>query len=116
MTSQIDPQKIQEIQILEQNLQGLIAQKQATQVEQNEINNALTELKKADSDVYRILGNIMIKSKAEDLDKELEEKKKIIDLRISSIEKQEKLLGEKHTSLRNEINSILSKEKPEKSE
>lgn len=112
MDSKIDASKIQEIQILEQNLQNLMAQKQASQFELNETNNALEEVKKTKSDAYRILGNIMIKSKPEDLVKELEEKKKILDLRISSIEKQEKLIGEKHLALREEINSVLTKNKP----
>jgi len=112
MDSQIDPSKIQEIQILEQNLQNLMAQKQASQLELSETNNALEEVKKAKSDIYRILGNIMIKSKPQDLVKELEEKKKILNLRISSVEKQEKLIEEKHLDLRKEINSVLTKNKP----
>jgi len=86
--------KIQELQILEQNLQNLAMQKQAFQLELNEIINALSELKETKDDVYKIVGSIMIKSKKEALDKDLNSKKDIIDLRIKNIEKQEETLKE----------------------
>ena len=101
--------KIQEFQALEQNLQNFLAHKQSIQLELNEITNALNELKISDDEVYKIISGIMLKSKKENLKKDLEEKKKLLELRISSIEKQEALL-EQHTSkLREEINDSLSK-------
>ena len=54
--------KIQELQILEQNLQNLIMQKQSVQIELNESLNALEELKISDDEVYKVLGGIMIKA------------------------------------------------------
>lgn len=104
--------KIQELQILEQGIQNFIAQKQLLQVELNESNNAIFELEKTgDSEIFRIVGNIMIKSKKKDIVKDLEEKKKTIELRVSSIEKQEKILEEKSNSLKEEINAVISKTK-----
>ena len=96
-------QKIQELQILEQHLQGFLAQKQAFQLELNEATNALDELKKTKDEVYKILSGIMLKAMKEDLIKELEEKKKLLELRINSIEKQELLLEKKSNELKNEI-------------
>lgn len=102
---------IQELQILEQNLQNSIMQKQAIQIELSEISNALKDLKKSDDEVYKIAGGIMLKSNKADLTKELEEKKKILDLRISSIEKQEKNLEEKAGKLKKEVTDSFSKNK-----
>ena len=102
--------KVQDLQMLDQNLQGFIAQKQVNQLELNESNNALDELKKtSSSEVFKITGGIMIKTKKEDLVKNLEEKKKLLDLRVNSIEKQEKLLEEKASKLREDINKELIK-------
>jgi prefoldin beta subunit len=103
--------KIQELQILEQNMQSLLMQKQAIQIELNEIENALMELKKSDDEVYKIVGGIMIRSNKAALTLELEEKKKIFGIRISSIEKQEKIFDEKAEKFKEEITNLVSKRK-----
>lgn len=69
--------KIQELQILEQNLQTFLMQKQTIQVELNEILNALTDLKKSDDEVYKLVGGLVLKSDKTVLTQELEEKRKI---------------------------------------
>ena len=85
-------QKIQEIQILEQNMQNLLLQKQAFQLELNETGNALSEIEFSNEDVFKLIGQIMIKSDKEKIKKELKQKKEILSLRLSSIEKQEGVL------------------------
>jgi len=97
--------------MLDQQTQIFLAQKQTSQVELNEITNALQEIEKS-NEAYKIIGNIMIKASPADLKKDLEEKKKVIDLRISSMEKQEKIMEEKTSELRKEINDSLENEKP----
>lgn len=99
--------KIQELQMLEQTLQNLVMQKQAFQIEINETTNALEELKKTKEEAYKIIGQIMIKTKKEDLEKDLEGKKKILDLRMKNIEKQESHLKDKVSSLRDEVMAKL---------
>jgi len=99
--------KIEELQSLEHNLQNFLNQKQAIQVELNEIENALTELKSTKGEVYKILGGIMLKSDVETLKKELLDKQKIIRLRIESVEKQENILEKKTKNLRSEINQSI---------
>src|SRR3989338_1022397 len=91
---------IEELQMLEQHLQGFLAQKQTVQIELQEVENALSEINKTKDDVYKILSGVMLKADRESLLRELEEKKKILDLRINSIEKQEKILEEKTQNLR----------------
>jgi prefoldin beta subunit len=103
--------KIQELQILEQNLQNLMMQKQSVQIELGEVENALMDLKKSDDEVYKVVGGIMIRSTKPVLSAELEEKKRILSLRILSIEKQEKILDEKAGKSKKEIEEIVSNQK-----
>ncbi len=102
-------EKIQELQILEQNLQAILSQKQSTQIEINECDNALAEIEKSPQEIYRVVGNIMLRSSKEDTKAFLDDKKKILELRINSIEKQEKLLNNKANDLQKEITSSISK-------
>ena len=96
-------QKIQEIQILEQNMQGLLMQKQAFQLELNETENALKEIKESKEDVFKLIGQIMIKTDKKKLEEELTRKKELLTLRLNSIEKQEKEFSEHLEELRKEI-------------
>lgn len=100
-------ENIQELQILEQNLQSLLLQKQAFQFELNETENALSEVSKSKDDIYKITGQIMIKAKKEEVEKELSERKDILSLRIKSIEKQERAFKEKIDSLREELSKNM---------
>jgi len=102
-------QKVKDLQMIEQNVQNLSLQKQTSQVELNEINNALAEIEKTNDEIYKILGGIMIKTDKTALKKELGEKKKLLELRIQAIEKQEKLVSEKAKKLRSEISQGFNK-------
>lgn len=101
--------KIQELQLLEQNLQNLLLQKQAFQMESVETQAALKEIDGAGDEVFKIVGQLMIKSDKPKLKKELLEKEKIIELRIKTIGKQEKNLTEKLDFLRDEFMKSLKK-------
>lgn len=100
---------IGEFQILEQQLRGLLSQKQMVQIELQEVLNALEELNKTKDEVYKVLSGIMIRAEKSVLKKELEEKKKLAELRINSIEKQEKILEEKTGKLKDKINASIGK-------
>lgn len=95
--------KIQEIHILEQNLQNLLLQKQAFQMEISETKSARREVEASNDDVFKIIGQLMIKSDKLRILDELSNKEKLLDLRIKSLEKQEKAFLEKIESLRKEI-------------
>ena len=98
----MDQKKVQQLQMVEQNMQNILQQKQAFQAQQVEIDNALEETKKSEGETYKILGTVMVASKKEDIIKGLEEKKKVVDLRIQSLDKQESQLKEKAESLQKE--------------
>lgn len=95
--------KIQELQILEQNLQNMLLQKQAFQMELRETQAALKELEKSGEEVFKIIGQLMIKTDKKEMKEELFNKEKIIGLRIKSFEKQEYTLSEKLDQLQKEV-------------
>jgi len=99
----MDQNKIQEIQMLEQNIQNLLLQKQAFDMELSESKAALKEIENAKDDVFKLIGQLMIKSDKNKVKEELLNKEKILNLRLSTIGKQEISLTEKLTSLREEM-------------
>jgi len=103
----MDQEKIQELQILEQRLQNTILQKQAFQIEIAETNSALEELEKSGDEVFKIIGQLMIKSEKSKINEELLEKKKILELRIKSFEKQESSLAEQLEKFQEEIQNQI---------
>lgn len=99
----MDNQKIQEMQLLEQSLQNLLLQKQAFQMELTETQSALKEIESADDEVFKIIGQLMIKTDKPKLKDELTNKDKLLNLRLKSIEKQEFSLTEQLDKFREEI-------------
>ena len=100
---------IEELRALEHHLQNFLAQKQIIQVESQEISNALTELAKTKDEVYKVLGAMMIKTDKDSLSKELEEKKKLAQLRINSIEKQQRSIEERIEKINKELTVKINK-------
>jgi len=95
--------KIQEMQLLEQNLQNLLLQKQAFQMELSETKSALKEIEKSGDEVFKIIGQLMIKTEKSKMKEELSNKEKIITLRVNSIEKQETSFTKNLEDLQKEI-------------
>lgn len=94
---------MQEMQILEQNLQNILMQKQGFQMEFSETQSSLREVKDSSGDVFKIVGQLMIKTNKEKIQEELTDKEKMIDLRIKSLEKQEETFSEQLTKLRDKF-------------
>jgi len=101
-------QKIVQLQMLEQNLQNFLAQKQNVQSSLVEIESAMTELKTTDKS-YKIIGNIMVAVDKNKLENDLTSKKEIMELRIKTLEKQEEKLKEKAKSLQQEVLEKMEK-------
>jgi prefoldin beta subunit len=85
----MDEKKIQEMQMLEQGMHNILLQKQAFQIELAETQSALNEIEKTDDEVYKIIGQLMIKKNKTQIKEELLNKEKLLNLRIKSLEKQE---------------------------
>lgn len=95
-------EKIQQLQGIEQNMQHFLKQRQQFQMQLLEIESALEELRKTEK-AYKIIGNIMVATEKGALEKDLQEKKERLELRIKSFEKQETALKDQAKGLREEI-------------
>jgi len=95
-------EKLAQLQLLEQNMQNFLMQKHQFQAQLGEVNSALEHIKGAQK-TYKIIANIMIDSKREDLEKDLTSKKEMLEIRIKSLEKQEKSIREKSQALQKEV-------------
>lgn len=101
--AEADVLKLQQYQ---QQLQFLMMQKQGLQTQVLELEHSMFELKKINKkDVYEIVGTIMVKRDKDILLKDLIDKKKTLDLRLTVTEKQ----VDKITKKTNEINEKVIK-------
>ncbi len=96
-------EKIGQLQLMEQNLQNILIQKQAFQTQLFEVENALKELEKTKEETYKIVGPIMVATNKKELKDDLQSKKEVIELRIKNLEKQEKKIKEEATQIQGEV-------------
>lgn len=108
MTEKESQQKIEQLQMLEQNLQSFLLQKRNFQTQLVEIESALSELEKTSS-AYKIIGNIMVATDKEALKNDLQQSQEMLNLKISTLEKQETKLKEKVTSTQKDVMEGLKK-------
>ncbi|MBS3107083.1 prefoldin subunit beta [Candidatus Woesearchaeota archaeon] len=95
-------EKLRQLQLYEQSLQTILAQKQQFQSQIAEFESALGELKKA-SESYRIIGNIMVKSDPKAVLKDIEEKQAALQLRLKALDRQEDSIKDKAKGLRQQV-------------
>ncbi len=100
-------EKITQLQMLDQNIQQILMQKQQFQSQMIELNNSIDEIEKSKGKVYKIIGAIMVTGEKDILKGELESKKEIVEIRIKSIEKQENQLKEKASRIQSDVMSEL---------
>jgi len=100
--------KIEEMQILEQNLQSMLYQKQAFQMELSETQASKKEIEEAKDDVFKIVGQLMIKAEKGKVLDDLSSKEKLLELRIKAIEKQENSISERLEALKEEVLGKIS--------
>jgi len=103
-------EKIGQLQLLEQSMQNLSVQKQNFQAQLLEIDSAIKELNETDK-AYKIIGNIMVASNKEDLEADLKSKKEMFEIRIKTIEKQEKNIKDKAAAMQEEVMKQLQAKK-----
>lgn len=108
--------KSSQLQLAQQNLQNILIQKQQLEFQLIELNSAFTELESTDK-AYKIIGKIMIASKKDFLQKDLEEKREVIEVRMRNFTAQEDKLKKSINQLQKEvveeIKSVKQKEKNE---
>ena len=108
-------EKIGQLQMYEQSLQNFLQQKNQFQSQLLEVESALSEIEKTDT-AYKIIGNVMVLSKKEDLKADLNSKQEMLQLRIKTMEKQEKDVKDKTSKLQSEILTKLNVQPPSKND
>ncbi len=95
--------KIQQLQMLEQNMQNILMQKQTMQAQQIEVGNAVTEINDSKGEVFKIIGPIMVSTSKDKINNELKSKQEIVELKLKNLEKQESQLKDKASKLQSEV-------------
>lgn len=100
---------MEKLQVLEQNLQSLISQKQTFQTNLLEIENALKEVEKTKDNPFKLVGGVMVESNKKDVVEELRTEKDMVELRLKTLEKQENKLKDELKSVQEEVMQELKK-------
>jgi len=104
MVSKDLQQIIMQAQTLQQQLQMVMTQREAINLQLIETGKALEELRKpGEDDVYRILGPVLIKVKRAEARKDLESKKELLTVRMKSVDKSEASLKQKLEDLKEKL-------------
>ena len=100
---------LMQFQNMQQQLQSVFMQKESMRMRSSEIEKASEEIKKAgaSAEVFKVAGNILIKSDPASVSKDLVAEKETINAHLATFEKQEKLLKERLTSLQAKIQADL---------
>jgi len=107
--------EIENYQVLQQQFQFVVLQKQQLKMQAIEIDQSSKELKTATGDVYKLTGPILIKGKKEEIAKDLNENKTAIESKIDLLEKQEEKLKKSLGDLRKLIERRIASERESQS-
>jgi prefoldin beta subunit len=102
--------QLAQYQQLQQQLQVLGTQRIQLEGKLREVTSTLEELGKvsAESPVYRSTGSLLMRvGDREALRKELEEQKETLEIRVNTIKKQEKSLGDRYEKLQQKLSAAL---------
>lgn len=105
--------QIAQFQQLQQQLQTVMSQKIRMDAMLKEMEMTLEELKKtpAETTVYKSVGSLMIKvADTPALMKEIEDDKETTEIRVKSLDRQEKMLKEKFQSVQEQLNRALGQQ------
>jgi prefoldin beta subunit len=103
--------QIAQFQQLQQQLQAVLNQKYQMDAQVKEMQRTTEELGKAPEDVviYKSVGSLMIKAEnKESVLKEIEEDKETMEIRVKTLERQEKSLKDRYQVLQDQLNKALS--------
>jgi prefoldin beta subunit len=97
------------LQQLQQQLQTILQQKAQYELAVREAKRAQEEIKDSADDavMYMSVGTVMMQKKKEVVDTKLTEKVETLELRIKSLEKQEKMLQGKFEQLQSQIKAAI---------
>ena len=112
--NEISPQlqnQIAQFQQVQQQLQNVTTQRIQMDAQRKEMERTVAELDKASGDVYRSVGSLLVKVDDKAAVKaEITESMETVEVRIKSLERQEKQLREKFQSLQETINKAMGQQ------
>ena len=91
-------EKLEQAQRLQGELETIVSQRYQLEVSLKETEKSLEELGKVDDNtpIYKSIGSILVKVKSkEEIKKELDEKKELLELKMKTVTKQQELLENK---------------------
>ena len=114
MAEQIPPElqnRIMHLQQLQNQLNMIRLQKQSVELELREVERVLRELQSipANEILYKSLGHILVKTTKEKIEKELNERKEILELRLETLKRQEKHIETQFNDIRRRVTEELTK-------
>ena len=110
--SQLPPQiqqRLLRLQQLQQNLQGVMAQKQQLTMQLTETENATKELEKLADDavVYKSIGALLVKAEKAKVSADLADRKELVKMRVDVLAKQEERLRTQVKELQEKLQQDL---------
>jgi prefoldin beta subunit len=110
--SQLPPQiqqRLLRLQQLQQNLQGVMAQKQQLTMQLTETENATKELEKLADDavVYKSIGALLVKAEKVKVSADLVDRKELVKMRVDVLVKQEERLRTQVKELQEKLQQDL---------
>jgi prefoldin beta subunit len=114
MAEEISPQlqnKIAQFQQIQQQIQVVSSQKFQLEAQLRDTERAITELENSPADVtiFKNVGNLLVEARDKEVvNKELDDKKETIDIRIKALDRQEKQLVEKYQALQQELSQAIT--------
>lgn len=114
MTERLPPevqQHVVKLQQLQSQLSQILSEKNVVEGELREINRALDILKDLEpgTPIFKSVGHLLVKVSKENVEKELNDRKEILELRLKSLEKQEQLLRNQLNEVQSKVNEYLAK-------
>jgi len=113
------PQKVQQqiaqLQQMQQQMQTILQQKSQYEMSLREAKRAEEELKETadDAEIFMTIGSVMVQQTKEHVTKTLADKIDTLELRIKSLEKQEKAITTKFEELQQQVRKALEGHVPE---
>ena len=95
------------LQQIQQQLQNILQQKAQYEMAVREAKRAQEEISDAAEDTVTYMGTVMMQKKKSDVSAKLTEKTESLELRIKSLEKQEKMLAGKFEQMQAQIKEAL---------
>lgn len=108
-------QQIAQFQVAQQQAQAISSQKVQTELQLKEMERTIEELDglKKGAEVYKSIGTLLIKGDPAKINAELKENHETLELRVKTLQRQEKKIQAKLTEMQNTIQDGIKSGRPQ---